>query len=202
MPLACEMLRLQVQRQILRRRARREIRYLVPAQWQNVDLANKWTKLGPCLDFYVLGSSVHSVIGPIVSKAFAKLSVSVPRVNVGHASEAFVQDLDWAQVAGSRAKLTTSLVTDGVRQLYIVMLAIVVEPLRYLVSWLLKHSRVAKDPTKRPPLSSYANPSTSPLFFVLQYYSGLLRGQWTHSACSGKVPLFHCSTPHLYTIRD
>ena len=81
MPLACEMLRLQVQRQILRRRARREIRYLVPAQWQNVDLANKWTKLGPCLDFYVLGSSVHSVIGPIVSKAFAKHDHCLIRAN-------------------------------------------------------------------------------------------------------------------------
>ena len=58
----------------------------------------------------------------------------------------------------------------------LICLCIAIEPLRYLLNWLLIKSSLRHHARRIPPIADFVNPCLSPLTYVRQFYAKLLSG--------------------------
>ena len=147
-----------------------------------VPAASKWTKLYPALDYIFAAAAPHTLITPLYTKAFGELTVKtvaqakVFAAGAGPMNADLVQDVCWHAVAGMRLMATFKLISDHTKIAVILMLAIVLEPLRFFTYWLLKVSSATRDFRKAPPICTVVNLECSPMTVIRQYYSCLLAG--------------------------
>ena len=109
----------------------------------------------------------------LFSKALQVHRNSSREVDLDPAEEA---DQCWHKVNGKRAQRTREFFGNNENVIKVIILALIMEPLRWLCSLWLKNSREVVDPTRPPLLCDMVVNHFSPLTVVLQYLSTLLRG--------------------------
>lgn len=87
------------------------------------------------------------------------------------------QTNEWHRVMGARISRATEFIASTQAQMRVLILAVVMEPLRYLTAWLLAAAREVQDLSRPPRLFDVVAPARSPFYVVAQYYSSLLRGK-------------------------
>ena len=150
----------------------------------------KWTKFGPALDCFVRGQCIHGIYGTVLGRASSELEVKLEATLDGSVADvAYLSEAHWHEVRGVLALGTKSFVQNVDSQDKLVRVAICLEPSRHLTAVFFRFSRrvmekkIAKDTNKTddayPALSTIANPVTSPVLRVLQYYSSFLSDKST-----------------------
>ncbi|CAJ1389305.1 unnamed protein product [Effrenium voratum] len=133
-------------------------------------MLSDWTKLGPCLDFY-MAAQHQNVLGKLLDRA--AWAMKFPQ----HAELREDEEVDWHGLAGRRFQRARSCLSCREEQFHRTLLAIMVEPLRHLHSVFLKFAHAAADDQNWPPLLGEVWAPCSKYVAVLQYYSSLLSGQ-------------------------
>ena len=145
-----------------------------------VPSANKWTKLGPTLDFFLPGVLCHGILTVIYEKAFAKQQSKPSQPGQEAADtgdQCFIEAVNWHAVQGKRYKAGLTFLRHPLMHVETTVLAIALEPVRYVTRWLMKTCSRQQCPSRVPALISLASGVESPLKLVLQYISGLLAGE-------------------------
>lgn len=135
--------------------------------------SSKWTKQGPAVDQLLGLYWVHGLLPKLISRAFAGM-VAVT-LDTTH-DQAFLEEVEWRQVAGSRLKRSQAFVLDASTQPTLTVLALVKEGHRSLTCAFLKCAKRLQNPGRPPRLLNFVTPAFSPVHVVLQYDSMLLRG--------------------------
>jgi hypothetical protein len=121
----------------------------------------KWTKLGPVLDFTILGQQ-SNILQALFNQATDRFDFE-KNTSVAAANEdQTATDAQWHKVAGSHMKRTKSLLGDQFRNVTIIFLAIVIEPQRVLHLWFLRAGHSVVDRARYPPLLSLSCGSVRP----------------------------------------
>ena len=159
-------------------------------------VVTKWTKLGPCLDFFLV-AGIHATLGKLfnaVAAGFSCLQGLPPAATTDGGDggdEGQPEKLNWHRLPGERLARSQQLTMHWEKHM-LAMLCIFVEPLRHLHLYFLKlaHSQVNYD--KRPRVMDEISPAHSIVHQTLQYYSSLLAG---HSSCLALLwPLCRCQS--------
>ena len=95
----------------------------------SIPSASKWTKLGPCLDWFLALWLPHSLLQHIYGAAFGSLAVvlctkAASGSVIAGATEAFTQDINWHAVAGSRMSNGKAFVDDRPNMVDVLMLVL------------------------------------------------------------------------------
>ena len=93
----------------------------------------KWTKLGPCLDWRMV-SGIIGIFRKVFPIAFQRLGL---KTVVGGDDDAYLIDVDWHAVMGSRVSKVRQGLADPMMFSCIIILAIVLEPIRWFTRWFL-----------------------------------------------------------------
>ena len=107
-------------------------------------VAEKWTKLTPCLSFFVAANS-FGILAAIVDLAAFKFDVNDAERQRGVAGEAQVDELQWGALAGARLRRTQRLLANPVQRFHQHVLSVVLEPLQCLHSFYLNVAHGAID---------------------------------------------------------
>ena len=97
----------------------------------------------------------------------------------GH-DAALIADLGWQAVSGKRCRRSLDFLGSPSLKLRILVLAITLEPVRYLLSFFLSAGKDVIHLAKPPALLDALLPEQSPLTIVQQYQASLLLGGTTH----------------------
>ena len=143
--------------------------------------SNKWTKLGPAVDFLVGGYACGYILCELFTLAFKELHGKLEQTakiqtSSGEFTLELFQDVFWHAVQSKRIAAALRLLGNYDTMLHILFLGLVLEPMRSFMEWLIKASRGLKDATRTPPLLDLVNETHSPLLVLHQYYSALLAG--------------------------
>ena len=147
--------------------------------------ARSWTALGPCLDRVLSYMCLYRFAVRLLPVAYGPLSfanATEAPVQQGDvvATDALDEELQkhtrFHAVAGKRYKASKRFFEDPTQLIPVIMLAIVMEPLRYVSAWLMAASRGVEHPCRWPPLVDMMNYSFSPVIHVLQYLAALASG--------------------------
>lgn len=144
--------------------------------------ANKWTKLGPVLDWILGASLAHSIL----PAAFGKLGLGSLQAAAGGSNSslapaneyldpALESDLTFSVMKGKRFKASLELLRDKERLATMWMFALAIEPLRYLSAWWMRRARETDRSPSRIPLFDMLLPECSPLQAARQYVATLGR---------------------------
>lgn len=108
-------------------------------------VVTKWTKLGPCLDFFFV-AGVHATLGKLFNAVAAGFSCSQglqpAATDGGDGDEDQPEELNWHRLAGKR----------------LARLCILVEPLRHLHLYFLKLAHAQVNYDKRPRIMDEISP--------------------------------------------
>ena len=139
--------------------------------------ASKWTKLGPCVDWFISGMAPHHILQMLFDTCFTEYANRCVS-GVGHTAAGwetlFEQDINWHAVNGSRLLKSIDFLHNHLHQTVLVILAIAIEPLRFLMNWLISSSSESMHYTRPPPICDMVNEVLSPIITVRQYYATLL----------------------------
>lgn len=133
---------------------------------------SKWTKAGPCLDFLVGSWLIHKFLPRGYEIAFS--SMAFAQWKEGAEDYTLVEELHFSQVAGSRSRANKLFLQCTDSRFRVVLLAIVMEPIRFLTRCLLSCCRTVQDPGKPPKLLDIMFPPMSFLTTCQQYLATLL----------------------------
>ena len=145
----------------------------------------KWNNLGPCLDWVLSGCCVGSTVNDALGNAFNDAFISQVESKAQQFDEnqkkctaEFRRDFNWHRLLGKRAISIKALFRDIAACNVLIMLAIVEEPLRYVLNFLLGASSVnVQRDDNFPAICTCANPFYSPIVVARQAYSSLLAGR-------------------------
>ena len=136
----------------------------------------KWTQLGLCLDWFVVGFMGNFIPSLF---AFAFSGVAMPSGAEGlplDMSEGFLMDLSWKALTGVKKKAAQGKLTDAEWCAKVLILAIVIEPCRFLCSYFMAQSH-------NDPAAARAGPSpalnclydrSSLVVWALQHWSAMV----------------------------
>ena len=127
----------------------------------------------------MIGFSLHSVLAPLVHHGFSSLQASASKTlpdSLKHSEQAFIQEISWHKIAGSRAKKFGSFVQDGHHKQVVFTLCITLEPIRYMTQWLINASSASVDCNAPPPLLTWVSPTHSPTSVARRHISAMLAG--------------------------
>ena len=150
------------------------LRVLLPGQPMAPN-SGKWTKLYSSLDFFVIGG-FNGCLFALSEVAYQKMSFQELLQKPGGLKVDDGAEADWQQVAGRRYLRTMATLSDSNSQFLRLLLCVVLEPLRYLTFTFLKYGRRVTVFDRTPPVFDMISTRRSPIQWVLQYYSELLRG--------------------------
>jgi len=145
-----------------------------------VPTLNKWTKLGACIDFIVLGLTVHNVLVALFLKGMAEIVPSKDRVLESvvddDVDEELRRALNWSAVNGARFKASRAFLLDPLTQFKVRSLALVLEVTRYISGWFIRRAREVEAPCAQPALFDLLHEGYSPMQSSLQYLASMLAG--------------------------
>ena len=135
-----------------------------------VPALSRWSQLGRCLDFVALGCLAHGLLPALFARAIVPSDQGSKRKRTAGAEED--AEPDYHQIAGARMRRAAQLLQAPEKLLVI---ALVLEPIRFLSRWLFARSR--ESPSQhRPGLLDAINPQTSPFVAASQHISAMLSG--------------------------
>jgi hypothetical protein len=137
---------------------------------------SKWTKLGPCLDFGMLGRCCANFLAPSFAKGFETLKFhQYVESNSGEWQDVkLVQDLELSAVQGKRCQHTLVFLNSVECSFRMRTLSLATESLRMLTVFFIECSQDARSLLRQPPLLDLLHGPASPLTAVSQYISHLL----------------------------
>lgn len=140
----------------------------------------KWTKLGPCADWWMLALGTMNLLTRLWNIAYKEFLITVVKLACASEPE-LTQDFNWHELRSKRCKYIESGLTEATVT-SLVILCIVLEPLRFLTKWFLKRGssfrRTRRQKAgKTPPLCDLVWLTASPATRVLQYFSLLMSGR-------------------------
>ena len=96
----------------------------------------KWTKLGPAVDWWMTAIGLMNALRKLWNIAFRRFIVTVIKKTGGDEPD-LIQDFDWHYIRNKRAAYLSPLLTERM-VLSLTILALVLEPLRYITKWFLR----------------------------------------------------------------
>lgn len=138
---------------------------------------NKWTKLGPVLDWILLGYFPHRVLGRSLEELGLDDDEKPPPLvdnDDPNVDDNLKADLSYSAVRGKRYKASVGLFKDSVRMLTLLFVAISIEALRFLSCWWMRRARETDRYPQRVPFLDMMYAPTSPLVVARQYLASLL----------------------------
>jgi hypothetical protein len=146
---------------------------------------NKWTKLEMCLMFFFI-ACMFNLMQLLAELAFDKLDMrllaAAAKASDSTASdpqaavdEQYHSDNNWHAVTGKRLKVFMTNVQGKLNQQIRAILIVLFEPLWYLTRTFMGYSNAIPNYERYPPLMNLIYGPTSPLVWVKQYYSEVLR---------------------------
>jgi hypothetical protein len=136
--------------------------------------ASKWTKLGPAVDFILMGC-LFGFWAPLWEAAFARLPFTRVTSKGGEGDEETVDERLAFQISqGKRYKSAMAMFQNRGNSFKFVVLAVSIEPLKFLTGFFLEASRDVQDPGSFPPLMTALASVASPLVTMQQYVASLL----------------------------
>ncbi|CAK0896531.1 unnamed protein product [Prorocentrum cordatum] len=97
-------------------------------------------------------------------------------VDMNDMDEQFRKDVAFAAVCGKRYKDSNDWLKDGATKITLVMLALMLEPLRYLTGFWMKAASDLEGPCRPPRLMDVVYPPFDPTLHALQYLGSMLSG--------------------------
>lgn len=161
---------------------------------------SKWTKLGPCVDSVMCCLVVHGLF----QRLFESLNVDEEQRTAEDPLEdtVYLQDVAYGSVQGKRFMAGRDMLRCLESRVSLIMLALVLEPLRLLSSWLMRRAREVHEPGVPPKSFDMWLPRRSPVCAVLQYLATLLWGRndrlmffWRSMECPSLHDWYH-EHPH------
>ena len=153
--------------------------------------AGKWTLLGPCVDWHLLGFAANRCIQHLTTVAFAALDLQL------HAGKGVDGQLTWQELRGVRVTKSFKLVAEVDVEVRLCIYALVLEPVHYLTAWSLRKSKDFIDPCTDPPLLDVTFAEASPATVALQYLASLVDGSpsrlvllWRMAGCTSSTDFF------------
>ena len=152
------------------------IRKVVFVNVPQVPSANKWTKLGSCVDSFQLGLWCCMMFLRCFLKGLGKLKFDsqVPEHDVDNE---MMQDVCFSAVLGKRYQATLRFLYDRAGQTTLRILVLPLEITRYFSAWFMRRGREVFDDRQVPAACDMARESCSPVILALQYASTLLCGR-------------------------
>ena len=140
----------------------------------------KWTKLGPSIDWHIQ-SGIMNMFAKTFVLAFDKMSLKVIKQGEQNEDTAYLIDVDWHAVRGSRCSKVLAGLSDNGTFARIVILGVVLEPIRWLTRWFLRRASITRRLKRQQkkmaaPIMDMVWYQASPAVRVLQYFSQLLSG--------------------------
>lgn len=144
-----------------------------------VPVTSRWTKVGSCVDFLVGGLLCCNLLPRLFEHAFTIMGTK-GRQPRGHCDDELDieewQQMNWHQVTSKRVDKSISFLQSRASMAKLLVLAVVLEPLRYLTTWLLNAAREVQNLNSVPVLCDILDPERSIFIVCAQYLSSLLRG--------------------------
>jgi len=156
------------------------IRDLLLRRLPAVPVSSRWTKVGSCLDFLVGGILFCGMLPALFEAGFGSVTARQPMPAHQGAADMDVEELQaqqWHVVTGSRITKARQFLSDKHMQTKMLILAVVLEPLRCLTTYLLAASREVQDINGVPKFYDSIEPARSIFIVCSQYLSSLLRGR-------------------------
>lgn len=180
---------------VSKRRMIESIRRLCFVTLPVVPNQGKWTKSAACIFFFAKTMCASAILQQIWEAALGKLNTVVTVQFSSEDDPALVQEVGWHAVVSKRVQKGGAAVRDRTMPTKLLMMAILLEPFRWLSGWLLHVSspirRARRGSWSSPPICLLSSPESSPVTRVLQYFSQLLAGSagrlrllYTGSNCS------------------
>ena len=142
----------------------------------SVPVANKWTKMTPCVQFVVSGLLLHNLLPRLFQSAFQATTATTEPALSTQWDPAQQEELNFHEVQGIRMTRTRAFLDDHEMRVKLVILALALEPLQWLTSCFLQNSQEVSNYSRPPFIMDLLSSSHSPIIVVLQYFSTLLRG--------------------------
>ncbi|CAE7512743.1 unnamed protein product [Symbiodinium sp. CCMP2592] len=140
-----------------------------------VPLMSDWSKLGPCLDFF-LGCDFNGLLERLLDAA--QWAQQVSQCEPAPDRDPALDDkVNWHALAGRRFARFKQMMSSAQERFERVLLAITTEPLRHIHDTYLKFAHTACDSQAWPKLLSELWPRTSKNHAVMQYYATCLQGK-------------------------
>ncbi|CAE7895079.1 unnamed protein product [Symbiodinium necroappetens] len=145
-----------------------------------VPLMSDWSKLGPCLDFF-LASDYNGLLERLLDAA--QWAQQANQCEPPPDRDPDVDDkVNWQALAGRRFNRFRQMMSSPQERFERVLLAITTEPLRQIHDTYLKFAHTACDSQTWPKLLSEVWPRTSKNHAVMQYYATCLQGKTSRLA--------------------
>lgn len=135
--------------------------------------AAKWTRLGPVLDILLLGACVHDVFAAVFMTLQYKAEATSPDASM---DPQLLQDIMFSAVTGRRFSEAKDFLRSADNRSKLSQLALVLEPLRHLTSWLMRRARES-DHLRQCGFLDCAHEATSPVWAASAYISTLIHAR-------------------------
>jgi len=169
---------------IARARAAKVIARLLYRVMPTTPTKGKWTKLGGCLDWFLLSMGTMNILRLTFPLAYGRVDLAATSSAMDLISDdhVYVSDINWHSVQGKRRRSFEAGLNRPPTLVSVIVLSIVLEPLRWLTRWFMRRTSVVRrlraQQLRRPaPICDLVWLPASPAVRVLQYYSHLLSGQ-------------------------
>ena len=134
---------------------------------------SKWTKLGPALDWFLVGSC-NTILLQLFEEASKAFSYPQQTTDPDPAGEA---DVEWHRMAGFRLFRSLGFLGSEEHRSTVRILAVAMEPIRAVHAHFMSVAHAAPNPYKTPPVLDEVWKATSTSYRALAYISTLLVGQ-------------------------
>ena len=111
--------------------------------------ANKWSKLGPCIDLLLVGLQCHQLLRSLWRSLNLGAESAVAGNNPEHERQ-YIEDLDFSAVQGKRWGTGMAALDDATFRFSISLLALVLEPLRTITAWLMRRAKESQSEFAMP----------------------------------------------------
>ena len=134
---------------------------------------NKWTKLLPSFDFFILGQTPHKMLHQLSRAAMGPL---VSEYTAGAGRQSDPERMAFHRIAGQRLQRVFSILDSDDVAFSHMVIEIVNEPGRELTMFFMEAAEGSVRSHGHPHLMDVALPEASGILASLQYFSGLLFG--------------------------
>ena len=125
---------------------------------------------------FLMGISTHNSLNLLVKKGLGHMKRPDDGDNADGDDGPLAQGADWHRIAGKRADTCRNALLDLEFHVALRTMAVVVEPLRYIIWFLLRCSREVIHPCSLPGACFMTSPACSPILAAAQYFSLLASG--------------------------
>ena len=139
----------------------------------SVPAVNKWSKVGPLLDFAIPLVAIHRLLHKILLRLQVRVAADIEQLDDTELDPILKSEGDFSRLQGVRYKASLAFFGDRATPDILMHLGLCLEPMRMLTAWWMRRARTV-DYGERMLDAIYA--PYSPIASSLQYLASMLRG--------------------------